>query len=407
MQFAQIFSLLMALSGFGIDADPKAPTADQVLEHSVDDADLIVHFDVAAVLPRNFKALTDLPNDPAIKSNRDLLDMTKSIAAQAQQGRAMVKGMIGFDPITDVTSVTMFAKFKPGSDEPDFVIDVRGNLPTDLISKVSKATGAPMEVFGGRSGLVVDKYYLGVAKGGDVLFGTTKLVKDRVADSWKAPTRAANSKAARFASIVDEKPFLAYAFSPSPQMLKLMEKNHDNPFVNVLKDSDLAIAALRTDGVVWASYAKTQRAYDDALLAADGAIDLMRACQIAPRGFAKLAVAYLDAYSGQSKELDEIIKHKDDILKIVDQYTGDGQFKATIDKDPKTRGVVVHAIGKKLSEVLPFGLAIPAGAVAYLVLARGGAQSSSAPVMTVPAATKPVRKSSAPASRCSMPPCDH
>ncbi len=387
MQFAQIFSLLMALSGFGIDADPKAASADQVLEHSVDDADLVVHFDVAAVLPRNFKALTDLPNDPAIKANKDLLDMTKSIAAQAQQGRAMVKGMIGFDPITDVTSVTMFAKFKAGSDDPDFVVDVRGNLPPDLIAKVSKATGAPMEVFGGRSGLVVDKYYLGVAKGGDVLFGTTKLVKDRVADSWKAPTRAAGSKAARFAAILDEKPFLAYAFAPSAQMLKTMQKGGDNPFLAILKDSDLAIAALRTDGVVWASYSKSNRGYDDAALAADGAIDLMRACQIAPRGFAKLAVAYLDAYAGQSKELDEVIKHKADILKIVDQYTGDGQFKATIDKDPKTKGVVVHAIGKRLSEVLPFGLAIPAGAVAYLVMS--GRQTSS--MMAVPATTAPAK----------------
>src|SRR5262249_50342170 len=286
-----------------------------------------------------------------------LLDMTKSIAAQAQQGRAMVKSMVGFDPITDVTSVTMFAKFKNGADEPDFVIDVRGNLPPDLISKVSKATGAPMEVFGGRSGLVVDKYYLGVAKSGDVLFGTTKLVKDRVADSWKAPARAANSHGARFAAILDEKPFLAYAFAPSAAMLKMMEKGGDNPFIGMLKDSDLAIAALRTDGVGWATYTKSAKADDDAVLAADGAIDLMRAFQIAPRGFAKLAVAYLDAYAGQSKEIDEIIKHKADILKIVEDYTGDGQFKAQVDKDPKAKSVVVHAIGKKLSEVMPLGLA--------------------------------------------------
>lgn len=389
MQFAQIFSLLMALSGFGVDADPKAPTADQVLEHSVDDADIVVHLDVAAVLPHNFKALTDLPNDPAIKGNRELVEMTKSIAAQAQQGRAMVKGMIGFDPITDVTSITMFAKFKPGSDEPDFLIDVRGNLPPDLIAKVSKATGAPIEVFGGRSGLVVDKNYLGVAKSGDVLFGTTALVKPRLADTWKAPARAASSHGARLAAILDEKPFLAYAFAPSATMLKMMQKNHDNPVAALLAQSDLSVGALRTDGVVWASYAKTTKAYDDALLAADGAIDLMRACQIAPRGFAKLAIAYLDAYAGQSKELDEVIKHKAELLKIVEQYTGDGQFKATIDKDPKARSVTVHAIGTKLSDVLPFGFAIPAGAVAYLVLAGHSVSSSMQPQNMAPATVKP------------------
>jgi hypothetical protein len=391
MQFAQIFSLLMALSGFGIDANPKAATADQVLEHSVDDADFVMHFDVAAVVPRNFKALTDLPNDPAIKGNRELVDITKSIAAQAQQGRAMVKGMVGFDPITDVDSVTLFAKFKPGSDDPDVLIDVRGNLPPDLISKISKATGAPMEVFGGRSGLVVDKFYLGVAKSGDLLFGTTAWVKPRLADTWKAPTRPANSHGARFAALLDEKPFLAYSFSPSATTLKMMEKGGDNPFIALFKDLDLAVASFRTDGIVWATYSKTTKGFENAALAADGAIDLMRACQIAPRGFAKLAVAYLDVYAGKSKEIDELIKHKNDILKIVEQYTGDGQFKATIDKDPKSKGVVVHAIGKHLSEVLPFGLAIPAGAVAWLTVSGRSSVMVQPVTSSAPATLKPAK----------------
>jgi hypothetical protein len=392
MQFAQIFSLLMALSGFGIDADPNAPTADQVLEHSVDDADLIVHFDVAAVLPRNFKALVDLPNVPAVKASRDLEAAVKDVAAQASQGRAMAKSMIGFDPISDVTSVTLWAKFRTGSMEPDFMVEVRGSLPADIVSKVAQMSGSPLEVFGGRQAAVIEKqYYLGVAKNGSMLFGTAAWVKPRLADTWKAAARPAGSRAARVAALLDEKPFLFYAVQPSAAFLAAAEKGGKNPGTAFLRDLDQMMGSLRVDGVAWATYAKTAAGVERASMFAEGAIDLMRAFQIAPRGFAKVALSYLDTLAGQSKELDEVIKHKADILKIVDEFSGDGSFKAQIDKDPKAKGVIVHAIGKHLSEVLPLGLLIPAGAAAYL--AKSGATTATmmppATPAATPAATKP------------------
>lgn len=396
MQFAQIFSLLMALSGFGVDANPKAATADQVLEHSVDDADLIVHLDVAAVLPRNFKALTDLPNDPAIKPNKELVAMTRDVAAQATQARAMVKSMMGFDVVTDLQSITMYAKFRPDSDQPDVLIEVRGTIPTNLLQMVAKATGGTPD----KTGLALPdpKFYLGVAKSGSILVGTTAWVKPRLADTWKAPARAAGSRGAKIAAILDEKPFLAYAIQPSAGFLKMIEKEHGkNAFSAILGDSDLLVGALRSDGVVWATYAKSAKGFDRAALAADGAIDLMRAFQIAPRGFAKIAVAYLDVYAGKSKEIDELIKHKDDVLKIVDQFSGDGQFTAKIDKDAKTRAVVVHATGKRLSEVLPVGLLVPIGATSWLVFASGAKspQMQATPAGSAPAVpAKPIKPKS-------------
>ncbi len=403
MQFAQIFSLLMALSGFGVDANPKAATSDQILEHSVDDADLIMNLDVAAVLPRNFKALTDLPKDPAIKGSPELVAMTRDLANQATQARQMVKGMIGFDFVTDIDSMTVYVKFHADGSDPDGLVEVRGNLPPDLIAKVSKMSGAPMEVFGGRSGVVLpDHKYLGVAKNGAVLFGTDTLVKPRLADTWKASARPAGSRGARIAPILDEKPFLAYAMSPSASLIKMIEaKGGKNAGVEMMKDLDLAVGSLRTDGVVWATWSKSKAGFDRSALAADGVIDLMRAFQIAPRGFAKIAVAYLDVYAGQSKEIDELIKHKGEILKIVDAYTGDGQFKATIDKDAKAKSVVVHAVGTRISEVLPVGLVVPAAAVGYLVFARehdssgsGGMRHST---IAVPP-SKPAKPATAPKS---------
>jgi len=381
MQFAQIFSFLMALSGFGVDSNPKAPTADAVLEHSVDDADLIVHLDIAAIAPRNFKALTDLPKDPGIKSNPELLAKTKEIAAQATQGRAMVKGMLGLDVVTDLQSVTAFVKLHADGSDPDAVIEIRGTIPPDLVTKVSKMSGAPLETFGGRTGVVLpDHKYLGVTKSGSVLVGTDTLVKPRLADGWKAPARAAGSRGARVAAILDEKPFLAWAVSPSQTLVKMLEgKTGKNAATEMVKDLDLAVGGLRADGLVWAVYHKSKAGFDRSSLAADGMIDLMRAFQIAPRGFAKVAVAYLDAYAGQSKEIDDLIKHKDEILKIVDTFTGDGQFKATVDRDPKGKSVTVHAIGKHLSEVLPAGMIVPlAAAGAWVGMARATATAPAA-----------------------------
>jgi hypothetical protein len=394
MQFAQIFSFLMALSGFGVDANPKAATADQVLEHAVDDADLVVHLDIAAVVPRNFKALTDLPNDPAIKGSPELVKMTRDLAAQATQARAMVKTMAGFDFVTDLQSVTAFVKFKADGSDPDALVELRGNIPADLLEKISKMSGMPLEKVAGRSAIALpDHRYIGIAKSGSVLLGTDTLVKPRLADTWKAPSRTAGSRAARIAPIFDEKPFLAWALTPSPALVKMAEAKHGkNAGIEMMKDLDLAVGSLRTDGLVWATYAKSSKGFDRSSMAADGAIDLMRAFQIAPRGLAKVAVAYLDVYAGQSKEIDELIKHKADLLKLVDGYTGDGQFKATIDKDAKSRSVVVHAIGKRLSEVLPIGLILPAAAVG--VFAAGHAQQSATPGQAGTVAVPPMHGSS-------------
>lgn len=395
MHLAQIFSLLLALGGFGVDANPKAPTPDQVFEHAVDDADLIVHVDVAAVVPRNFKALTDLPTNPSVKGNPDLVAATKDLANQANQARAMVKSMAGFDFVTDVSSITLFGKMNTKGDM-DGVVEIRGNIPSDLVAKVSKMTGSPMETFGGRSGVALpDHHYLGVAKSGSVLVGTDTLVKARLADTWKAPARAAGSKAARLAALIDEKPFFVMAFTPSATMVKMIEgKAGKSAATAFLADLDLVAVTLRSDGMVWATYAKSAKGFDRAALAADGMIDLMRALQIAPRGYAKLVMAYIDLAAGKDKDIDELIKHKDDVLKIVDQFTGDGQFKAQIDKDAKAHSVVVHALGKKLSDVVPFGLAIPAGAVAYLVFAGG---RSSSTMQMPPPPPPPVHRTAPPA----------
>ena len=118
--------------------------------------------------------------------------------------------------------------------------------------------------------------------------------------------------------------------------------------------------SLRHDGVSFYWKDKTKDHLARMALAVDGTIDLMRAAQIAPRGAVELLVAALPSYSGTSDELDKIIAKKDDLIDLVDGFTGDGKFKATVKKDNKAKTVTVEANGKKLSDVLPVAVLVPA-----------------------------------------------
>jgi len=73
----EIISLLLGLSGFGLQANPKAPTADQALEYAIPDADVVSYVDAAGIIPGNYKVLTQLANQPQIKASPDLAKMVR------------------------------------------------------------------------------------------------------------------------------------------------------------------------------------------------------------------------------------------------------------------------------------------------------------------------------------------
>jgi hypothetical protein len=67
-----------------------------------------------------------------------------------------------------------------------------------------------------------------------------------------------------------------------------------------------------------------------------------------------------------------------DVLKLIDSYTGDGNFKQTINKDVAKLRLDVRAQGKTLSEVVSAGMFLP-GVVAWLTLSRSEKSAASAP----------------------------
>jgi len=135
---------------------------------------------------------------------------------------------------------------------------------------------------------------------------------------------------------------------------------------DLVTSHELAILSLQHDGLSFTWKGPDQEHLERIALAVDGALDLMRAGHLAPRGMAKLLVAALDSYAGASPELDEVIAHKDDLMTIIDGYSGDGKFKAEVKKDAKTRTITVRASGKKLSDVVPVAFLVPAVVAGFL-----------------------------------------
>src|SRR4029078_6160818 len=53
----EVIALALALGGFGVKANPKAPSADVVLEYAVDDADAFAYVDAVPLIPGDSSVL--------------------------------------------------------------------------------------------------------------------------------------------------------------------------------------------------------------------------------------------------------------------------------------------------------------------------------------------------------------
>jgi hypothetical protein len=397
----EIITLLLGLNGFGLTPNPKAPTADQSLQYAMPDADIVAHFDAASVIPGNYKALTQLADQPAIKASPELSKAVRQVVSEVEGARGLAKTTTGIDLATDISDATAFLQIVPGGKDPNFVVAVRGKLTTAIIDKVAAAVGQPATKVGAAAMVMMDAPKsgkdvpaLGVTKDGVLLVGTSKLVKDRIADTWKMPARAAGSNLAAVAEVIDSKPVFAFVVTMSAAARKeASEKLGPKNFLtDVITRHKVAAFSIYHDGIGWLWGDSSKAGMDQMAMVFEGMLDFMRAAQIAPRGMAKMALGAIDSYKGTSKNVDEVIKRKADILKIVETYSGDGNFKVTFDKDPKTLRIKVRATGKTLSEVLPAAMVIPGAAFALIVQRSPGSPPMSSPAVALPppAPAKPV-----------------
>ena len=410
----ELITLLMSLSGFSLQQNPKPATPDQALAYAMPDADFVVHLDASAVIGNNYKLLLALPNQPQIKSSVELSKSVRRAINEVDGLKGLVKTTTGIDLATDITDATIFVQIPPPTRQgpPDMVISVRGKFTTSTIERIAKVAGPATKIGAGAMiELPPGQFPFGaiaVTKDGTFLAGTTSLVKDRLADTWKAPARPAGSNLAHAASVLEGRPVFSLILTMSPsarkQIVDAEFKGEKNFITDVVARHKLAAFSMFRDGIGWTWVDSTKTGLDSMAQISEGAFDMLRAAHVAPRGMAKVMMGALESYRG-NKQVDELIKRKADLWKIVESYTGDGNFKVAIDKNPATLRLTARATGKSLSDVLPAGMLLPA-AMFLLV----GKAPEPAPPMTMPATPaapprlQPNQKAPAPTPKPAQPP---
>lgn len=364
--YAIFIAAVLALTNFAIKANPKAPTADAVLEHAVDDADFVVHVDIAATVGANFAVLAKLPEDALIKQVPELRQSISEALVQVEQGRTMAKGMLGFDPVNDLTSVTAFVKAPAPGADPDFLIVLRGTFPADLPGTLAKSMGGKAGAVDGRSTATMpDGTVIGTSKSGALLIGKATMVNPRLANAWKAPARTKGSPWARIATALDGKPFFLVASKPSAASIAMVQKDlGDNFGRDLIVNHSVAVFAASATGIAWVYEAKDAAFAKRMETASQGMVDLLRAAHLAPRGMVQVAVAALPSYAKMSKEIDAVLASKDKLVDAVWDMTGDGKFAARIRVDGKL--VTAQLTGKKFSDVVPASFVVGLGAIGAL-----------------------------------------
>jgi hypothetical protein len=361
----EVISLLVGLQGFGLQANPHAPTPDQILAYAIADADLVAHVDVASIVPNNYKLLTKLAEQPQIKASPELAKLVRQAVAEIEGPRGLALQASGIDITTDIADITAFVKFVPHAD-PSLVVEVHGKFTGGTIKRIALVAHQSSTTINGGEMVDIDHKAVAVTKDGVLLAGTSDLVLERLQPSWKAPARS-GTNLANVADALAGKPVFAVVLAMSQAArADALANQKPNFATELVSRHKLAAFAIYHDGIGWTWIDSTKSGLEAMTTFSEGAIDLLRAAQIAPRGFAKMLVGALDAYRSDPR-VAEVIKHRAEIMKVVDAYTGDGKFAAKIDADPKALRLAVRATGKSLSDVLPLGVAAPFVAFAVLV----------------------------------------
>src|SRR5687768_3124252 len=106
----EVITLLLSLSGFSLQQNPKAATPDQALHYAMPDADIVVHVDATAIIGNNYKLLSGLPDQPQIKSSPELAKLVRKAVNEVEGLRGLAKTTTGVDLATDVSGATVFVQ---------------------------------------------------------------------------------------------------------------------------------------------------------------------------------------------------------------------------------------------------------------------------------------------------------
>ncbi|MFT5430504.1 MAG: hypothetical protein ACI9OJ_001179 [Myxococcota bacterium] len=363
-----LFTLVAALTfgGLGVQANPDAPSARDVLVYAPTQADYFGMFDAKAVLPPALKFLRALPGHKLVGEFPEIKDEVNRMLGELEMGIGMAKSRLRFDVTTDVDWIAGFVSLKDGLDSPHVLIVARGKFPDDAVTRIGSLMGMTSETLDGRP-MVRGEGRMGpmIATGADgaLLFGTPDLVEPRAKSSWKGKARkkvAPTSFTGVVTELMSRKPFLAFVSRPSEPLRDMigsaLRGQQELAFLSdFLRNHTHFALAFHHDGVSWRWGARSKDGLRVAELASRGLIDVMRAGHLATRGFIRVFLAGLHSYEEVDPRYATVVKHMDFIIELVSRYTGDGNFKAAVKIDKRKRTLKVDARGKSLAEVFPIG----------------------------------------------------
>jgi hypothetical protein len=379
-----VITLLLGLSGFGLAPNPKAPTPDASLEYAIPDPDIVVHLDAASLIPGNYKKLVELADQPQIQASPDLAKAVRKAVTEVESVRGLAKSMTGIDLTTDVSDATAFIQIVQHKD-PVVVVAVHGKFSLATIEKIGGVLHK-QEVKTGSAAWIDtgDGMAVAVTSRGVLLGGTTGLIGERVATTWKAPPHGAGTNLGYAAEALAGKPVFAFAMTLSQAARAEVSAGIGgmNFATDIVQRHKLLAFDVYHDGIGWTWIDSTRPGLDAMAEISSGTVELLRASQMWPRGVAKMLLGGLESYRGTSSQVDELLRHKPELQKLIEAYTGDGSFKAKIDTDPKTLRLSARLTGKTASEVFPFAVVIPFAVIGF-VTERSATQTTTAPPVLV------------------------
>ena len=389
-EFVQLLSVLFSLSDFGVAQSAKAPSPAEVSKYGVEDADVLLFVDLEPVVAKNYRAFVALRDKKDIQAAPEVRAAVDRAVAEAEEAREQAKKTIGIDPVTDLRSITVWVKL--GAGEPTGVMAARGNFPPGWIDSLAHLGRDAFEV-DGQKAIVVGEAVVARTRDGQALVGTRALVEERLKKGWRPPAARAGSAAAELKTALAERPLASAVFAPGAAARQLvLARADDQPLRDVLAGlSQLRFSILR-NGVSWRYVATDRDAYQAAVLASEGTLDLMRAGHLFARALARLVLSGVRTHARSQPSLQAIVAREKDLLRLVDQLTGDGRFSASVSRAPGKNTVTVKATGRTLSQVVPVAAVFPLAAAGALfgVARRKEAiapaeTSASAPPVAAPA----------------------
>jgi hypothetical protein len=355
-EFGMLFFMMFAGLGFPSDLEPLP--AEVVVTGMPTDCELLVFADVRGSYDR-FRAFFDeLSRQSFVTATPELADSMRELDSQVALGMGAGTAMLGFNPLTDITSVGLCGRMVVGSGGgdpvPDFLVLVRGTFPANLATTLGASLSMPSVMLSnGQSvpGTTEDGQTMGLASPSTdlLLFGTDYYLAPRVAGALtnEAASAGSDTLLSRLSSYATSGTFMFAGFQPGTQLRLWLSSEAPVTLSQLVGGLDRLVMVTGRDGAATLeAHAMSADGYRDWELLMTGMSEYMQAAPHAMRGLFQIAMG---AISPDDHDVDEglrlMARHRDEILTWVDSMGWLEDPEVTLSTDATVMLATITASG--------------------------------------------------------------